>query len=227
MEERVIAVTGGFGALGAAVGQAALAAGWSVALIDRTWPDSVDARALALGGIDLTDLAAAQSAMQAVRDRFGRLDALANVAGGFAWQTLEDGDLAAWDRLFALNVKTAACASKAALPHLREAPGDAAIANVAAQAALKAGAGMGAYAASKAGVLKLTESLAEELKPTNVRVNAVLPSIIDTVQNRADMPDADPAAWVRPAELAAVILFLASPAASAVRGAQLAVSGRV
>jgi len=123
-----------------------------------------------------------------------------------------------------MNVLTAAAASKAALPHL--ASGGGAIVNVGANGAVKAAAGMGPYAASKAGVHRLTESLAEEWKG-KVRVNAILPSILDTPANRADMPKADPSDWVSPAEAAAVILFLASDAASAVTGALLPVTGRV
>jgi NAD(P)-dependent dehydrogenase (short-subunit alcohol dehydrogenase family) len=228
---KVIAITGGFGTLGAAVGAAAREQGWELALIDRAPVPAGLALAkaegvLALGGVDLADAAAAKQAMDQIVQRFGRLDALANVAGGFRWQTLADGDLANWDWLYTINVRTAATASKAALPHLL-ASKDGAIVNVGAAAATKSGMGMGAYAASKAGVLRLTESLAEELKDRGVRVNAVLPSIIDTPPNRTDMPDADVSRWVAPADLASVILFLASDRARAVTGALVPVMGRV
>jgi len=122
-------------------------------------------------------------------------------------------------------VKTAANASRAALKLLRASPAGR-IVNIGAAGAVKAAAGMGAYAAAKAGVHRLTESLAEELKADGVTVNAVLPSIIDTPANRADMPDADFSAWVAPADLAEVILFLASPAARALTGALIPVTGR-
>ena len=125
-----------------------------------------------------------------------------------------------------MNVQTAANASRAATPYLRESAAGR-IVNVGANAALKASLGMGPYAASKAGVHSLTESLAEELKADGVTVNAVLPSILDTPTNRADMPKADFASWVAPNELAAVMLFLASEAASAVTGALIPVTGRV
>ena len=115
---------------------------------------------------------------------------------------------------------------RAALPYLKQSDAGR-IVNVGANGALKSAAGMGAYAASKAAVHRLTESLAEELKSSTVTVNAVLPSILDTPQNRADMPDADPAKWVAPADLAAVILFLASPEARAVTGALIPVTGKV
>ena len=127
--------------------------------------------------------------------------------------------------MYALNVLTALNASRSAIPHL-VASGAGRIVNVGAMGALQAGAGMGAYAASKAGVHRLTEALAAEWKG-KITVNAVLPSTIDTAANRASMPDADFAKWVRPEELANVILFLASDAASAVTGALLPVSGRV
>src|SRR5690606_31811438 len=181
-------------------------------------------QALVFAGVDLTDTANAAAAMDSIRKSAGAIHALLNIAGGFAWQKLESGESGVWDRMFALNLKTAVNASKAALPHLIETGG--AIVNVGAAGALTAAAGMGAYAASKAGVHKLTESLAQELKG-KVRVNAVLPTTLDTPQNRKDMPDADPSRWVQPDELARVMLFLASEAASAVTGALLPVAGRV
>jgi NAD(P)-dependent dehydrogenase (short-subunit alcohol dehydrogenase family) len=224
VQGKVVLVTGGFGALGTVVGRAAAAAGADVALVDRAPAPSLPSTIFAVGDVDLTSPEAAADAVKAVTDRFGRLDALINVAGGFAWQTLADGDFETWSRLYALNVLTAAAACKAALPALIAARG--AVVNVGANGAVKAAAGMGAYAASKAGVHKLTESLAEELKG-KVRVNAVLPSIIDTDANRADMPNADFAAWVTPEEVAEAILFLASDRASGVTGALLPVLGRV
>ena len=222
---RTLVITGGHGVLGRAVLEAARADGLNVAVVDhargQTAPDGV----LELGGVDLTDPAAAQQAMAAVIERFGRLDALLNIAGGFVWQTTDDPE-PAWDRMFALNLKTALNACRAALPFLKQSP-EGRIVNVGANGALKAAAGMGAYAASKSGVHRLTESLAEELKATSVTVNAVLPSILDTQQNRKDMPDADPAKWVQPADLARVMLFLASPESRAITGALIPVTGRV
>lgn len=227
MQGRAIVITGGFGVLGQATARAAAGQGARVALIDfATSPpaDSPDVT-IAIGGVDLADPAQAEAALSRANEALGGIDALLNIAGGFIWQTLEGGDPAGWERMFRINLQTCAAASRAALPHLKGS-GSGAIVNVGANGAVKAAAGMGAYAASKAGVHRLTESLAEELKG-QVRVNAVLPSILDTAQNRADMPDADPSAWVKPAELAGVMLFLASPAASAVTGALIPVTGRV
>jgi NAD(P)-dependent dehydrogenase (short-subunit alcohol dehydrogenase family) len=226
---RVVAVTGAFGALGCAVARAA-APTCRLALIDfaQVAPAGLPANmeVHTLGGVDLTDPAQAKDAIAAVVDRFGQLDALINIAGGFRWETHEGGDADTWRTMFRMNVETAANASRAAIPWLR-ASAAGRIVNVGANAALKAAAGMGPYAASKAAVHKLTEALAEELKPDRITVNAVLPSILDTHVNRADMPEADWSTWVKPEELAAVILFLISEAAGAVTGALVPVTGRL
>ncbi|RIJ68652.1 SDR family NAD(P)-dependent oxidoreductase [Brevundimonas sp. LPMIX5] len=225
MSQRVVAITGGYGALGRAVVEAAQARGLSVAVIGRTPPRTPNPDVFEINGVDLTDPAQAKAAIEAVTAHYGRLDALLNIAGGFVWSPVEsDGD--EFDRMHALNVKTTLNASRAALPYLK-ASDEGRIVNIGANGAIKAGHGMGAYAASKAGVHRLTEALAEELKSTSVTVNAVLPSIIDTAANRTDMPDADPSKWVAPADLAAVILFLASPEARAVTGALIPVTGKV
>ena len=226
MDGKVIVVTGALGALGRVVVDAALTQGARIAGVDHA-PTQVPATAdrYELGGVDLTDPAQAARAMKAAVSHFGRLDALINIAGGFTFETVADGDPKSWQRMYALNVMTALNASRAAIPHL-VASGSGRIINIGAMGALQAGNGMGAYAASKAGVHRLTEALAAELKG-KVTVNAVLPSIIDTAANRADMPKADFTKWVAPKELADVILFLASDAASAVTGALLPVAGRV
>jgi NAD(P)-dependent dehydrogenase (short-subunit alcohol dehydrogenase family) len=227
--ERVMVVTGAFGALGRAVVAGASATGWRVAGLDQAAP--ADAAALvgpggmAEGGVDLSDPGAAAAVLQKVKDRLGRVDALVNIAGAFRWETLEAGTPETWSFLFRVNLMTAANASRAALPFLLQS-GAGAIVNIGAGAALKAGAGMGAYAASKAGVHRLTESLAEEMKG-KVTVNAILPSTIDTPANRKDMPDADFSTWVTTTEIADVILFLVSKKARGVTGALIPVSGRV
>lgn len=224
---KLVAVTGAFGTLGAAVVRGAQAAGARVAAIDRTpAPAMALGDAALFGGVDLGDFPSAQATLDKVAQALGGLDALVNVAGAFRWETLGDGSLDTWDLLYRVNLRTAAAASKAALPHLVQ-RGGGRIVNVGAGAAAKAGAGMGAYAASKAGVARLTEALAEELKDQRITVNAVLPSIIDTPPNRADMPKADFDRWVKPEQLADVIVFLLSEQAAAVTGALLPVSGRV
>ena len=226
MQGKIIVVTGASGALGKVVVASALAKGARVAGIDHA-ASAIKATAerIELGGVDLTDAVGAKKAIDSAAAHFGRLDALINIAGGFAYETTVEGDPRTWQRMYALNVLTALNACRSAIPHLA-ASGTGRIVNVGAMGAIQAGAGMGAYAASKAGVHRLTEALAAEWKG-KITVNAVLPSIIDTAANRASMPDADFAKWVRPAELADVILFLASDAASAVTGALLPVNGRV
>ncbi|MEI6440305.1 MAG: SDR family NAD(P)-dependent oxidoreductase [Alphaproteobacteria bacterium] len=231
MAGRVIAITGAFGVLGSAVARLAAEQGNRLVLIDSaaTPPDGLVAACgtpLVQGGVDLTEKGSAGKALAAAFETYDGLDALINVAGGFVWQTLEDGDPAAWDRLYAMNVTTAVNASRAAMPYLRLSKAGR-IVNVGANGAIKAAAGMGAYAAAKSGVHRLTESLAEELKGDGVTVNAVLPSILDTPANRLDMPDADFSAWVSPRDLAAVMLFLVSPEAQVVTGALIPVMGRV
>jgi NAD(P)-dependent dehydrogenase (short-subunit alcohol dehydrogenase family) len=226
---RVLAITGAFGTLGAAVARAAAREN-RLALIDfaQVAPAGMPANieTLVLGGVDLTDPAQARAAIEAAVERFGQLDGLINIAGGFRWEMHEGGEPDTWRTLFRMNVETVANACRAAIPALRASEAGR-IVNVGANGAVKAAAGMGAYAASKAGVHRLTEALAEELKADGVCVNAVLPSIIDTPVNRADMPDADWSAWVKPEDLADVILFLASERARAVTGALIPVTGRV
>jgi NAD(P)-dependent dehydrogenase (short-subunit alcohol dehydrogenase family) len=228
----VAVITGGFGALGQVVAAAALGHGFDVAVLGHTkapppgLAEKLGPNALLLGGIDLADEAAATTAMGAVTSRFGRIDALLNIAGGFRWIKIGDSHAADLELMFRMNVQTTANAVRAALPALKASPAGR-IVNVGALGAEKAAAGMGPYAASKAAVHKLTESLAEELKDAGITVNAVLPSTIDTAQNRADMPEADFSRWVAPADLAEVMLFLASENARAVTGALIAVRGRV
>lgn len=231
MENRVVVVTGAFGVLGQAVVRRAVELGARVALVDigaqksGGAPTAPAGRTLALEGVDLADGEAAHAAFDRIAAHFGGVDALLNVAGGFAWETLADGGLGAWDRMFAVNLRTAVSACIAALPLLQKSDSGA-IVNVGANAAAKAGVGMGAYAAAKAGIAKLTESLAEEFKG-RVTANAVLPSVIDTPANRAAMPDADFGKWVRPDDLAEAMLFLASRRSRAITGALLPVTGGV
>src|SRR5260370_9505559 len=225
MNGKVVVISGALGALGKVVTEEAVARGGGVAAVDHApsqippAPDRIE-----FGGVDLSDAAQAKKAIDAAAAHFGRLDALINIAGAFAFETVADGDPKTWQRMYAINLLTALNASRSALPHLA-ASASARIVNVGAMAALQAGAGMGPYAASKAGVHRLTEALAAEWKG-KITINAVLPSIVDTAANRASMPKADFSKWVTPHELAEVILFLVSDAASAVTGALIPVSGR-
>lgn len=224
LKGKVVVITGALGTLGKAVAEAAAGAGATVVAVDR-----VDGAKLAgaevAPALDLGNAQATRAAFASLAGKHGRIDALVNIAGGFSWETLADGSIETWDKLYQMNVKTAVNACQAALPHLPERGGR--IVNIGAAGAVKAAAGMGAYAASKAGVARLTEALAEELKARDATVNAVLPSIIDTPVNRADMPDANYSKWVTPQALADVIVFLLSDRARAVTGALIPVTGRV
>ena len=225
LDNRRIAVTGGFGALGAATVLAALEAGAHVVAIDRApAPEAPLGKATCIGGVDLSDTGAAKDAIDAAAATMGGLDALVNIAGTFRFETLADGSADTWDLLYRINLRTAVAASQAALQHLRA---GGRIVNIGAASAVKAGAGVGAYTASKSGVMRFTEALAEELKSRDITVNAVLPSILDTQPNRADMPTADFTRWVKPQQLADVILFLLSEQAAPVTGALIPVTGRV
>jgi len=222
-----VAVTGGFGSLGIATVKTLQAAGARVAAIDRADAPPVSLGEAALfGGVDIGDLDTAKTTLAKAAEALGGLDALVNIAGTFRWEKLADGGLDTWDFLYRVNLRTAVAASKAALPYLEKST-CASIVNIGAMGAVKAGAGMGAYAASKAGIFKLTEALAEELKEKDITVNAILPSIIDTPPNRADMPKANFAHWVKPEQIAGVIAFLISDDARAITGALIPVAGRV
>jgi NAD(P)-dependent dehydrogenase (short-subunit alcohol dehydrogenase family) len=225
---KVLAVTGSDGVLGQAVAATLSKYGARLGLIDHAQspPAAQPAGALHFGGIDLTLEDAARAVMERIVKEAGRLDGLVNVAGGFHWEKLAGGTLDSWDSMYRLNLRTAVVSCQAALPYLLQAGGGR-IVNVGAMGAVKAAAGMGAYAASKAGVAKLTEALAEELKDRGITVNAILPSTLDTPRNRLDMPQADFSRWVTPVEAAEVIAFLVSDESRAVTGALIPVVGRV
>jgi NAD(P)-dependent dehydrogenase (short-subunit alcohol dehydrogenase family) len=171
--------------------------------------------------VDLTD----QGSLTACFDHIGDFDVLANIAGGFAMgPSVYETEDELWDAMFTINVTTLRRVLHVAVPRLL-ARGRGSVVNVGALGALKGGPNMGAYLASKSVVMRLTESLSEEVKNAGVNVNAVLPTVIDTPRNRADMPAADPSNWVDPEDLGNVICFLGSDAAKAVHGALVPVNG--
>lgn len=218
-----IGITGGNGALGRAVATKALSLGANVVLLDIQFDSDniLDSADVEQYSIDLTDL----SACKALFDSIAPLDGLFNIAGGFAMgPTVYEVSPEDWERMFKLNVTTAHNAIRSVVPHLL-ARGGGSIVNVGAQGALSGHARMGAYTSAKSVVMRITEALAEELKEKGINVNAVLPSVIDTPRNRADMPDADPSHWVSTDDLANVICFLASNEAKALNGVLLPVTG--
>ena len=229
-QDRVVIVTGAAGNLGRAVAAAFAAHGASLLLVDLN-EDSL-ARAYGAAGerhlfapANLLDAAQAESVAQRAVERFGRIDVLANLAGGFRMgEPVHATSTATLEFLLDLNVRTMLNMSHAAVPHMLAA-GRGKVINVGAFSAQKGLAMMGAYVAAKSAVIRLTESMAAELREQGINVNCVAPTIIDTPENRAAMPDADPSRWVAPADLANVIAFLASDAARAIHGATVAVTG--
>ena len=223
----MILVTGAAGVLGQAVIATLVARGEAVAAVDLAPMIPAAGQRMSVGGIDLADATAGAALIAQLTGTAGAgsLTGLVNVAGGFLWETVSEGGWASWERMYRINVQTAFEATRLALPALRTSRG--AIVNVSAAATARAGAGMGAYTAAKSAVSRLTEALAAEELANGVRVNAVMPSVIDTPANRRDMPDADPSRWVSPSEIAEVVAFLLSPAASGVTGALVPVVGRV
>lgn len=223
---KTVVITGANGGLGKSVAAKAKSLGAALVLLDVAFaPEELQRNeaGVAKYAVDLTSAEATRECFE----KIGRFDALFNLAGGFDMGPLvhEIPDQQ-WDFLFKINVTTLQNAVRAAVPKLL-AQGRGAIVNVGALGALKGQARMGGYCASKSVVMRLTESLSEELKQQGINVNAVLPSLIDTPRNRADMPDADFSKWVSPDDLANVICFLASDAAKAVHGALVPVTGLV
>src|SRR5690349_20397888 len=228
-----ILITGGTGALGQAVTLAFLEAGARVFTTGRAEAErealltasAAHRDRLTITPIDVTDEAqVAGWVAQATAD--GPPDALICVAGGFAGgKLIAETDLATWQHLLSLNLTSVFLCARAVAP-LMAAQKRGKIVAVAARAGLHGTANIAAYSVSKAGVITLVEALAEELKEANVQVNCVLPSTIDTPANRRAMPDADPTRWVSPADIARVILFLASDDSAVVSGAALPVYGR-
>ncbi len=226
---KVIIVTGAAGNVGSALAHALAAKGARIAAVD-TLADRLAAVAaalpggghLALSAYDLTDPAATEALVGAVVAQCGRLDGVGTTVGGFAMAKLADAGLEQWDHMFALNVKTTWNIYRAAVPALRQVGGGA-LCGIGSAAGLRGSGEMAAYGATKSAVMRLTESLADELRGDRIRVNAVLPTTIDTPQNRAAMPGADTARWVKPSEVAEAMAFLLSDAASGVSGALLPV----
>jgi NAD(P)-dependent dehydrogenase (short-subunit alcohol dehydrogenase family) len=226
--DRVAVVTGASGALGSAVCTAFSEAGATVAAVDVVPPDDEDAlldpdQNVDFYEADLTDEADVDGLVESVVADHGRVDVLANVAGTWrGGQPIEETPVDQFDMLMDVNLKTMFLASRGFLPHLQETGG--AVVSVSARASLSGGTGDGPYRASKAGVRLLTETIAEENKGT-VRANAVMPSVLDTPMNRDMMPDADFDAWVTPADVAQVVLFLCSDGAAVTSGAAVPVYG--
>ena len=221
-------ITGAAGNLGRAVAQAFASEGAALILMDlhaeqlrSVYGGEAEGRRFAPA--DLTD---AQSVARAL-PAGARIDVLCNIAGGFRMgQPVHETTDDTWELMLGLNAKSVINCARTVVPGMIAA-GRGKIINIGAIAGLSGKANMAAYIASKSAVIRLTESMAAELRDKGINVNCVLPSTIDTPQNRKDMPKADPKRWVAPEALADVILFLASDAARAIHGASIPVSGLV
>lgn len=230
---KVILITGAAGNLGTAVAQAFAQEGATLALVDLN-PDSLSLIKTKLGNdvkcltipTNLLDPHSVAAMSQQVIEQFQHIDILANIAGGFTMGPLlhetSDRD---WDFMFNLNTKSVFNSCRVVIPFMLQ-QGSGVIINISARAAITGQPQMAPYCASKAAVITLTESLAAEHRLTGIRANCILPSIIDTPQNRTAMPNADYTAWVSPEALAKVMLFLASDAANCITGAAIPVYGR-
>ena len=234
LANKVVVVTGSVGNLGQATAQALQAARAKTVLVDRSddrlrenYSDLIDSIDHFLaGGVDLTNPDSIARMVKTTSERFGHIDALVNTVGGWrGGKPVHEMDLADWDFLFGVNLRTTLLCCRAVIPQmLRQGHGK--IVTVASRDGLMGSAGYSAYSASKSAVLRLTESMAAELKSSNINVNCIMPSTIDTPQNRKAIPNADFSNWVAPEAIADVILFLISDAARAINGAAVPVFGK-
>ncbi len=230
--QRVAIVSGAAGNVGGALVRLLAGQGMRVVAIDRAAAPVQAALAglppaghLALPGVDLMDAAACAAAIARVMAEMGRIDMVGHTVGGFAYAPIAEAPAALFQQMLQVNLFTTLNLYQAALGPMRAA-GRGSLVGIGAMGALQAGAGMAAYAAAKSAVHRLTESLAAELKPEGIRVNAVLPGTIDTPQNRAAMADADTTRWVSPEQVAVAMAFLLGEQASGITGALLPVTGR-
>ncbi|RKE38665.1 NAD(P)-dependent dehydrogenase (short-subunit alcohol dehydrogenase family) [Paraburkholderia sp. BL23I1N1] len=216
-----VAVTGAGGTVGQAVAREALQMGASVALIDMKVPEALrDLSGAKYYTADLTD----EREIRQCFEEVGQIDALLNIAGGFAMgRPVHETSDADWDQMFDINVKTLLHCVRQAVPGMIS-RGNGRIVNIAAVSARRGQPLMAPYSASKSTIIRLTESMAMELREKGINVNCVLPSIVDTPANRHAMPDVDHSKWVSPVDLAHVVCFLASDHARAIHGASLPVT---
>jgi NAD(P)-dependent dehydrogenase (short-subunit alcohol dehydrogenase family) len=223
--DRTVVITGASGNLGRALAKAFAELGARLALLDLKRGDLQDGANQVFLEADLFKPDSVAAAVGKALERFGRIDVLCNIAGGFRMGSpVHETKDADWDFLFGLNARSVLNTARTAVPAMLKGGGGK-IVNIGAFAAQRGAANMGAYIASKSAVIRLTESMAAELREKNINVNCVLPTIIDTPENRAAMPGADPRKWVAPQDLASVIVFLASDAARAIHGAAIPVTG--
>lgn len=233
-KDQTVAITGAAGNLGSALAGMFRDAGARLALLDRT-PERLDRVIPGFDGTaddmiaprtDITNPQSVEESVKMIIEKFGRIDILINTAGGYrAGTPVHKTPIEDWDFMINLNARSVFLTCRTVIPHMLS-RGRGKIVNISSSAALSGSAGHAAYSVSKTGVLRLTESLADELKNDGINVNCVLPGIIDTPPNRRAMPDADFTKWVTPESIASVILFLCSESAADIHGAAIPVFGR-
>jgi NAD(P)-dependent dehydrogenase (short-subunit alcohol dehydrogenase family) len=235
LKGKVAVITGAAGSLGSVVAHKFGAEGATLVLVDNRQTRLAEHcddlcekySATLIGNVDVTLKKSVDKLVEMIIKEHGRIDVLVNIVGTWRGGTpVHETDVETWDMLMDVNAKSVFLMSGAVAPQMIE-QGSGKIISIAARPGLKAGAGGAAYAASKSAVIRLTEAMSEELKDKGINVNCVMPSIIDTEPNREAMPKADFDKWVRPEQLADVILFLASEQSAAVHGAAIPVYGRV
>jgi NAD(P)-dependent dehydrogenase (short-subunit alcohol dehydrogenase family) len=232
--DQVVIITGATGNLGQATAHAFYQTGAKLVLVGRkletlhaVFDDSIPESSSTLyAAANLIDESSVADLVEAAIEQFGRIDVLLNIAGGFTMgPPVHETPVETWDFMLNLNARTVFLMSRAVVPHMLAQRGGN-IVNVSARAGLAGKANMAPYVVAKSAVIRLTESMADELKNDNINVNCILPGTIDTPRNREEMPKADFSKWVAPEALADTMLFLASDAARAVTGAVLPVTGR-
>lgn len=233
LRNRIAIITGGTGALGRAVVSVFIEEGAKVVctyIIDEELSHYSSLAEnqksnLVFVQADVTKEKSVAETVQKTLERFGRVDVLVNIVGGFTYAKIVDTDEKIWDSMMNVNLKSTFLCSKAVLPQMvKQNYGK--IINISSRPGLKGSSGVGAYAASKAAVMNLTETIADEVRNYEINVNAILPSTIDTPANRKSMPDADFSKWVKPEEIARVIAFLASDDSKPMSGAGIPVYGK-
>lgn len=230
--DQVAIITGASGNLGRATARSLYQAGARLVLVDmklerleEVFGDIAEAGKGLLSVVDLTDAGAVDNMVYQTVQEFGRIDMLVNIAGGYtAGPRLHETPLETWDFMLNLNAKTVFLTSRAVIPYMLN-QNSGKIVSIAARAGLEGKAKMAPYIVSKSAVIRLTESMADELKAHNINVNCILPGTIDTPQNRASMPNADFSKWVQPQDLANAILFLCSDLSKSITGVALPVYG--
>ncbi len=233
LKDRRALITGGTGGLGVAVLEEFLAEGAQVLstyIEERQLKYATDVKdrygaALSFAKADITKSGQTEKLIQKSIKKLGRIDILINIVGGFSMAGIVDTDDAAWERMMDMNLKSVFLMTRAALPHMMERDYGR-IVNIGARPALHGAANMSAYGASKAGVLNLTQSAADEMSRYNININAIIPGTMDTPHNRAEMPKADHSKWVKPEEIARVISFLCSSGGDSISGAVVPVLGK-